>query len=179
MEANEFGGWRRKLGLTQQEAAEKLGLSRGTVIDYERGLWRSGGQAKIPKAVELACQALEWGATSYNGGVDRPHRGDDRPYAHWVLQEAASLRSELERKARELFPSEWASYAYVLICPAEWDNPAMALEIQHSAKIAGIDFEYKILPVSKNNEKGWDLHLKCAVFNRLDDVLNFKLTFYK
>ena len=178
MEPNEFGAWRRKLGLTQQEVAERLGVSRGTVIDYERGRWRSGGEAKIPKAVELACQALEWGATAYGGGVDLLHRGAERPYAQWVFQETQCSDAELERKARELFPNEWSYYHYVVICPEKFDDPATAHDLKQAASEAGIDFEYKFLPISKNEIKGWKIHLICAVFKNMSDAVGFKLMFY-
>jgi transcriptional regulator with XRE-family HTH domain len=41
------------LGLTQQELAAKLGMSRNTITRYERGFL-----PKIPKYVELAVSAL-------------------------------------------------------------------------------------------------------------------------
>jgi DNA-binding XRE family transcriptional regulator len=47
-----FKKWRRKLGYTQVEAGEKLGLSRGAV-QY----WESESRP-VPLAVELACQEL-------------------------------------------------------------------------------------------------------------------------
>jgi len=47
-----FKKWRRKLGYTQLEAGEKLGLSRGAVQYWESEV------RPVPVAVELACQAL-------------------------------------------------------------------------------------------------------------------------
>lgn len=47
-----FKKWRRKLGYTQSVAAEKLGLSRGTVQYWESEI------RPVPVAVELACQEL-------------------------------------------------------------------------------------------------------------------------
>lgn len=48
----DFLKWRRTLRYTQAEAAEKLGVNRGTVQNWERGATR------ISKAAELACQEL-------------------------------------------------------------------------------------------------------------------------
>ena len=47
-----FKKWRRKLGYTQVEAGEKLGLSRGAVQYWESEI------RPVPLAVELACQEL-------------------------------------------------------------------------------------------------------------------------
>ena len=47
-----FKKWRRKLGYTQVEAGEKLGLSRGAVQYWESDI------RPVPLAVELACQEL-------------------------------------------------------------------------------------------------------------------------
>jgi len=47
-----FKKWRRKLGYTQVEAGEKLGLSRGAVQYWE------SEHRPVPVAVELACQEL-------------------------------------------------------------------------------------------------------------------------
>lgn len=48
----DFLKWRRTLRYTQAEAAEKLGVNRGTIQNWERGATR------ISKAAELACQEL-------------------------------------------------------------------------------------------------------------------------
>jgi DNA-binding XRE family transcriptional regulator len=48
----EFLKWRRTLGYTQDEAGEKLGVSRGTIQHWERDVTR------IPQAMEMACQEL-------------------------------------------------------------------------------------------------------------------------
>jgi transcriptional regulator with XRE-family HTH domain len=49
--------WRDRLGLTQTQAGEALGLSLRAIQHYE------GGSRPIPRVVELACWAIE-------------HRGD-------------------------------------------------------------------------------------------------------
>lgn len=52
MDKWEFLRWRRTLGYTQEEAAEKLGVARGTIVNWERG------STRIPQATELACCEL-------------------------------------------------------------------------------------------------------------------------
>src|SRR6266852_8189795 len=52
MDMWEFLKWRRTLRYTQAEAAEKLGVNRGTIQNWERG------HTRIPKSTELACHEL-------------------------------------------------------------------------------------------------------------------------
>lgn len=47
-----FLRWRRTLGYTQEEAGAKLGVTRGTIQHWERGMTR------VPLAIELACGEL-------------------------------------------------------------------------------------------------------------------------
>lgn len=59
MTPQEFRDWRIAMGLTQQEAAEELGISKSTVELYESGKRRDTKEAVvIPKMVGLACAAL-------------------------------------------------------------------------------------------------------------------------
>ncbi|MFN5686006.1 MAG: helix-turn-helix domain-containing protein [Bradyrhizobium sp.] len=44
--------WRKRFGYNQFEAAEKLGVNRGAVQNWEREI------RPVPKAVELACEEL-------------------------------------------------------------------------------------------------------------------------
>lgn len=53
MSPADFLAWRRRLGLTQHQAAEALGMSRAMIANYE------GEKYPIPRVVELACEALE------------------------------------------------------------------------------------------------------------------------
>ena len=52
MDQWDFKKWRKTLGLNQVEAAELLGLSRGTIQYWESDL------RPVPHAVELACREL-------------------------------------------------------------------------------------------------------------------------
>lgn len=52
MTPQEFKDWREALGLTQQQAAELLGVTRRAVVKWE------AGAAPISRAVFLACKYL-------------------------------------------------------------------------------------------------------------------------
>lgn len=75
---SEFRQWRDVLGLTQQDAADLLGLVRGTIGDYERGKRRStGGEAAVPQIVALACAGV-WYTTSHRGDTPIDGKLTDR-----------------------------------------------------------------------------------------------------
>lgn len=60
MDAAGFRAWRARLGLTQQQAAAKLGVSTLTVQHYERGARHGTGKpVVIPRRVVLACEMIE------------------------------------------------------------------------------------------------------------------------
>jgi len=62
MTPEQFKSWRDEMGFTQAEAAEALGVSKGTVRNYEIGARREDGRAVvIPKTVALACAAVSAG----------------------------------------------------------------------------------------------------------------------
>lgn len=66
MTPDQFKSWRSEMGLTQDEAAEALGVSKGTVRNYENGARREDGRVvMIPKTVALACAALVAGTPPY------------------------------------------------------------------------------------------------------------------
>ena len=66
---SDFRRWRKDLKLSQQEAADALGLKRRVVQYYEKGE-RDGEPVEIPKAVRLACYALAQGIYDYHGPRD-------------------------------------------------------------------------------------------------------------
>ncbi len=59
MTAEEFREARRRLGLTQQQLCDALEIAIFTVKCYERGTWSDGRPALVPRAIELALEALE------------------------------------------------------------------------------------------------------------------------
>lgn len=62
MTPQQFKAWRQKLEYTQSKAAEKLGVTRQQISNYERG-HKDKGQTSvvIPRYIELACMALAHG----------------------------------------------------------------------------------------------------------------------
>src|SRR5271165_3183249 len=53
MEPLDLKAWRERNNLTQQEAADALGISRRTLVAYEQG------DSDIPRTVEYACNWLD------------------------------------------------------------------------------------------------------------------------
>ena len=60
MNAKQFKLWRKAHGLSQTQAAKKLGLKIRTIQYYEKGK-RKDTKIEIPKAVALACFAISCG----------------------------------------------------------------------------------------------------------------------
>lgn len=68
MKPEDFKVWRKSHGWTQTEAAEALGISRGSVELYERGARREDNRpVEIPRTVALACSALSAGLDEWQG----------------------------------------------------------------------------------------------------------------
>lgn len=68
MTPEQFRAWRAALGLTQRQAAAKLGLSVSMVKNYESGHLRRRDahtgeliEVEIPRTVALACAAIAAG----------------------------------------------------------------------------------------------------------------------
>lgn len=53
--------WRSRLGLTQQQAADALGVSLRMYAYYEAGKREDGRPVEIPRTVALAASAIERG----------------------------------------------------------------------------------------------------------------------
>ncbi len=66
MTPRKFKRWRKRLKLSQKEAAEALGLKPRMIQYYEKGE-RNGEKVKIPKTVRLACYAIDQGVDDYDG----------------------------------------------------------------------------------------------------------------
>lgn len=59
MTSAEFKSWRDRLGLSQQSAADLLGISKGSIELYERGSRRDNNrEVDIPMTVELSCKYI-------------------------------------------------------------------------------------------------------------------------
>ncbi len=69
MTPRKFKRWRKRLKLSQKEAADALGLKPRMIQYYEKGE-RNGEKVKIPKTVRLACYAIDQGVEDYDGGGD-------------------------------------------------------------------------------------------------------------
>ncbi|MFI0844415.1 helix-turn-helix domain-containing protein [Mesorhizobium sp. IMUNJ 23232] len=80
MTSEDFRTWRKHMGFSQTKAAETIGVSRGSVENYERGSRREDDRAvEIPKTVALACIAAFYGLDHladeemvWNGAKIRP-----------------------------------------------------------------------------------------------------------
>ena len=62
MTHEDFKNWRKKMGLTQQQAADVLGLSKATIENYDKGR-----PVVIPRVVALACAAIEHKLEPFGG----------------------------------------------------------------------------------------------------------------
>jgi transcriptional regulator with XRE-family HTH domain len=73
MTPTEFKRWRENMKLSQERAADALGLSKGSIELYERGSRRDEDRpVVIPRTVELACAALARGITTYSEQAQAP-----------------------------------------------------------------------------------------------------------
>ena len=62
-----FRDWRLRNDLTQAGAAELLGYSARWIRAWESGFEKPGKPVEIPKAVCLACWAIEQGQEEWDG----------------------------------------------------------------------------------------------------------------
>ncbi|MGH0004087.1 helix-turn-helix domain-containing protein [Pseudovibrio ascidiaceicola] len=68
MTPEQFKKWRKGMGYKSRDAAaEALGVSAGTIANYETGVRRDDPErvVEIPRTVILACAALEAGISEY------------------------------------------------------------------------------------------------------------------
>lgn len=73
MTPDQFRTWRKRLGYTQQKAADAIDVSVRQLAKYEHG------HAEIPRTVALACAAVTLQIHDYAGGALRAGiiEGDD------------------------------------------------------------------------------------------------------
>jgi len=68
MKNEQFKTWRKKMNLSQRQAADALGLSIQALGNYERGSrYEDGREVKIPKSIALACSAIAAGLEPWEG----------------------------------------------------------------------------------------------------------------
>lgn len=71
MTPDDFKAWRLALGFSQQEAADRLGISRGSVENYERGHRREDRRpVEIPLTVDRSCQVVALEEAAARGDVN-------------------------------------------------------------------------------------------------------------
>ncbi len=82
MTSDDFKIWRSTMGWTQKQAADALGISESSVLNYEAGQRREDRrQVIIPKRVALACAALLAGLKPYGEDSAAPTATEPRPGA--------------------------------------------------------------------------------------------------
>jgi DNA-binding XRE family transcriptional regulator len=106
MDAGRFSTWRKRLGWTQEEAADQLGRTRQTI-----NAWESGKQS-IPEEIESVCQwkEREWLQRPEFGPVHLawcdaslfPDRNPGRRFAHIQLQEFMNNAKMLDYVKRHI-----------------------------------------------------------------------------
>ena len=94
MSASAFKTWRKRLALTQSEAATLLGLKSRMIQHYEKGIHT------VPRAVRLACYALEQGILDYNG--DDFIGGSDPTVLTYLHLDGEASEAKLEKKRGKL-----------------------------------------------------------------------------
>ena len=87
-----FRAWRKRLALTQSEAAELLGLKSRMIQHYETG------SHEVPRATRLACWALEMGILDFDGVQTL---GGEEPVVIQLMMVQGDTR-KLEKKRRKL-----------------------------------------------------------------------------
>lgn len=87
---------RTNAGLTQQKFAERLGLIRGTIANYE-----SGGAKPIGSVVKLICKEFnineEW-LVNGNGEMHKQPSSDDGDLVEWVAKICTNKDEEFKLK---------------------------------------------------------------------------------
>lgn len=66
MTADEFKTWRKGLKLTQQEAADAIGITKRSVQLYE------AGTQPVSRTIALACAAIAAGLSPVGSSIDAP-----------------------------------------------------------------------------------------------------------
>lgn len=100
MTSKDFKDWRDRLGLTQHNAADLLGLSRATIARYEDG-------EDIPQPVRYACSFLEQCHILAVEDLRQRIADGSLKQAHYPIQGAA--KSAFDSAVRRRY---WADYRF-------------------------------------------------------------------
>lgn len=95
MSPRQFRHWRKKLGLSQKEAAKALGLKARMVQYYEKGE-REGKMVEVPLSVRLACWSVQNGVADFDGS-DTTWSNDTRKPAdpsHFAIKPGDAAAAE-------------------------------------------------------------------------------------
>lgn len=73
MTPHDFRTWRRKMGVTQEQAAKILGMGRTAVSQYDTGKRRAPAEIieTVPRYIALACAAIRHGLAPYGSENDK------------------------------------------------------------------------------------------------------------
>ena len=165
--------------LTQQDAAARLGINRGTLADYERGLRRSDNKnVLVPKAIELACQSIKFGFSSYSDDCFVCLRNSELPeFLLWSFDKLNRSQAEILREARGLFPNDWNNHPFAFVPHRKYMAHRAQVDLQEEMRRNhGIAIEWHILPVAKN-EKGWKLSAPVIVAEDMDTLFWLAMKF--
>jgi transcriptional regulator with XRE-family HTH domain len=191
MTSEQFKRWRNHLGLKQQEAAERLGISRESVSFYERGE-RDGKPVSIPRDIELACAALAIGLRSYNGpevALSSQERfferkreySDRRDELEWEAAHSKRHWKEKVAEGRRLFPDEW-SEPNIIAGSVEWlERGPKGLDLvpKFRSRIFESDpleYDCRIAPFAKSqmsSGRTWEAFAAAIVFPLASNAFTF------
>ncbi|HWX85509.1 MAG TPA: helix-turn-helix transcriptional regulator [Xanthobacteraceae bacterium] len=152
MTSGQFKQWRERMQMSQQAAADALGISKATVINYESGTRREDNRpVVIPKIVELACAALTFGiAPTFSAPPeDGPFKmieieikkqgpfGEVVEHLRKVVPHPFKNRAEAEEMAQRVAASHGGGYGY---------NPERGY--WWGRDLRGVMFQFIVEPVS-------------------------------
>jgi transcriptional regulator with XRE-family HTH domain len=179
MNGSDLVSWRKNLKLTQQEAAEKLGISRGTLADYERGIRRSDNKnIDVPKAIELACQAIKLGFESYSSsGYFVVEEKEISDFVLWSLEKIRQPEKDILRSGRNQFPGEWNDHPFAFVPHRKYMSPQAREALQEEmSRLHGIDIKWQMLPIA-SHEKGWKLFVPVILAEDMNEIAVLALKF--
>lgn len=165
--------------LTQQDAAVRLGINRGTLADYERGVRRSDNKnVLVPKAIELACQSIKLGFDSYSDSSFVCLSNSELPeFLLWSFDKLNRSQADILREARSRFPTDWSNHPFAFVPHRKYMSRRAQRDLQEEvSRLHGISIEWCILPIAEN-EKGWKLSAPVIVAEDMDTLFWLAMKF--